>query len=72
MLAVLLCGTADDPLKGELEICSIANLGEYEPLSSVWGKPDRTHQILLGKGELELRITTSLYSDLRPLTKLFW
>jgi len=63
-------GKPDDPLKGKLELVHIADSGKYEPLSYVWGKAERCHQITIcdDKGDgARLGLTGSLHGALRQI-----
>jgi hypothetical protein len=53
-MLVLFPGTAEEPLKGALEIVEITNAGIYEPLSYVWGDASRTHSIICNNASLGL------------------
>jgi hypothetical protein len=67
-MLILYPGALDDPLKGEIEFFNIASpekSEKYEPLSYVWGNPDRSHEIICAGQRLGL--TTSLHDALRRL-----
>src|SRR5277367_1755310 len=55
-------GVLDDLLEGKLDLVNIASPGNYEPLSYVWGEPDRCHEIICNSQRIGL--TTSLHDAL--------
>ncbi|KAI9771043.1 MAG: hypothetical protein M1839_002979 [Geoglossum umbratile] len=58
-------GALNDPLEGRLEFFNIASPEKYEPLSYVWGDPERIYEIICNGSRLG--ITASLNDALRQL-----
>ncbi|KAK3377474.1 heterokaryon incompatibility protein-domain-containing protein [Podospora didyma] len=67
-MLTLLPGTGDQPLAGTLLNFDTNSLPHesYEPLSYVWGNPERVHDFICD-GNKSLKLTRSLYHALRRL-----
>ena len=70
-------GAPDDPLRGELEFFDLDRPSDesndildrqYEPVSYVWGAPDRSHEIICN-GQ-RLAVTSSIHGALQRLRHL--